>query len=112
MTSKRIEQLRARYARGVALLKAGKSTKEIAERLKITSRSVRRWRKEAGQGHKRWVRPIGRPRKLNKKQLKQLEKALDKGAYAFGYAEDYWTLDRIGQVVWQLFEVRYHPSAV
>jgi transposase len=44
--------------------------------------------------------------------VKRLEKALDRGAYAFGYAENYWTLDRIAQVIWQLFEVRYHPSSV
>jgi transposase len=41
-----------------------------------------------------------------------LEKALDKGAYTFGYAGDYWTLDRIAQVIWQLFGVRYETSAV
>jgi hypothetical protein len=44
--------------------------------------------------------------------VKRLEKALDRGAYAFGYAEDYWTLDRIAHVIWELFEVRYTPSAV
>ena len=43
---------------------------------------------------------------------KRLEKALDKGAYAFGYAGDYWTLDRTAQVLWQLFGVRYETSAV
>jgi transposase len=44
--------------------------------------------------------------------VKRLEKALDQGAYAFGYAEAHWTLDRIGQVIWQLFGVRYQPSGV
>jgi transposase len=56
--------------------------------------------------------PLGRPRKITEKQVKRLEKALDRGAFAFGYAGDYWTLDRIAQVIWQLFKVRYHPSAV
>ena len=116
MTRKKVnkQQLMARRrARGLALQKVGKRTKEIAETLKVTPRSVRRWQEEARHsGHKRTVRPVGRPMKLAKEKIKQLEKALDKGAYAFGYAEDYWTLDRIGQVIWQLFEVRYHPSAV
>jgi transposase len=29
-----------------------------------------------------------------------------------GMAEDYWTLDRIGHVIWELFYVRYVPSGV
>ena len=29
-----------------------------------------------------------------------------------GYAEDYWTLDRIAHLIWTTFGVRYHPSGV
>ena len=28
-----------------------------------------------------------------------------------GHAGDYWTLDRIAHLIWDLFEVRYHPSS-
>jgi len=31
---------------------------------------------------------------------------------AYGYAEDYWTLDRIAHRIWDLFRVRYRPSGV
>jgi len=41
-----------------------------------------------------------------------LERALGRGAYAYGYAEDYWTLDRIAHLIWDLFRVRYRPSGV
>jgi len=76
-------------------------------------RCVYRWRQESQKPkRKKATRPLGRPRKITEKQVKRLEKALDKGAFAFGYAGDYWTLDRITQVIWQLFKVRYHPSAV
>ena len=34
------------------------------------------------------------------------------GANAHGYAEAYWTLDRIVGLIWDKFKVRYHPSAV
>ncbi len=99
--------------RGLSLLEAGKKPKEVAEILKVTPRCVYRWRQEAkAPRRKKAARPPGRPPKLSKQQLQCLEKALDRGAYAFGYAGDYWTLDRIAQVVWQLFKVRYHPSAV
>jgi transposase len=107
------EELAERRMRGLALLEKGKKPKEVAEILNVTRRSVNRWQQEAKKPKKKKAkRPPGRPRKLSSKQLKRLEKALDKGVYAFGYVGNYWTLDRISQVIWQLFEVRYHPSAV
>lgn len=107
------EQLATVRTRGLALLAKGKKPKEVAEILGVTRRSVNRWEQESKHPKKKKAtRPPGRPRKLSEKQVKRLEKALDKGAYAFGYAGDYWTLDRIGQVIWQLFEVRYETSAV
>lgn len=107
------EALAAVRVRGLALLEKGKKPREVAEILNVTPRSVYRWRREAREPKKKKAtRPPGRPRKLSEKQVKRLEKALDQGAYAFGYVGNYWTLDRISQVIWQLFEVRYHPSAV
>jgi transposase len=52
-----------------------------------------------------------RPR-LSATQVGRLERELKRGAFAHGYAGDFWTLDRIGQLIWQLFAVRYHPSGV
>jgi transposase len=107
------EELAARRTRGLALLAEGKTAKEVAAILEVTKRSVDRWQADAKRPKKqKATRPPGRPRKLSEKQLKGLEKALDKGAYAFGYAGDYWTLDRIAQVIWQLFGVRHETSAV
>lgn len=107
------EQLAERRARGLALLAEGKTPKEVAEILDVTKRSVDRWQADAKKTNKKKAgRSPGRPRKLSAKQTKRLEKALDKGAYAFGYVGDYWTLDRIAQVIWQLFGVRYETSAV
>ena len=107
------EQLAQVRNRGLSLLDAGKKPKEVAEILNVTSRCVRRWRQEAKTPKpKKATHLPGRPRKLSEEQIKRLEKALDQGSYTFGYVGDYWTLDRIAQVIWQLFEVRYHPSAV
>lgn len=105
-------QLAVFRLRGLALLEQGKNPREVAELLNVTVRSVYRWRDEAKHPKKKRASPLGRPRKLSAQQVKRLEKALDKGSFAFGYAEDYWTLDRIGQVIWQLFGVRYTTSAV
>src|SRR5919109_501412 len=107
------EQFAERRARGLALLADGKTPKEVAEILEVTKRSVDRWRADAKKPKKKKAnRSPGRGRKLSTKQMQRLEKALDKGAYAFGYAGNYWTLDRIAQVIWQLFGVRYETSAV
>jgi transposase len=106
------EQLAARRRQGLRLLGAGKSTTEIAERLGVTARSVRRWRQEVQCPKPKAQRPPGRPSRLSAKHLQRLEKELKRGAYAHGYAEDYWTLDRVAHLIWQRFAVRYHPSAV
>jgi transposase len=107
------EQFAERRARGLALVAEGKTPKEVAEILEVTKRSVDRWQADSRRSkRKKAGRSPGRPRKLSEKQVKRLEKALYRGAYAFGYAGDYWTLDRIAQVIWQLFGVRHETSAV
>ena len=105
-------QLAQRRSRGLSLLVQGKTPKEVAEMLQVTRRSVNRWQHVAQQPKKKAPRARGRPRKLSAKQEQRLEIALDQGANVFGYVGNYWTLDRISQVIWQLFGVHYHPSAV
>lgn len=106
------EQLTSRRERALALLRRGRRTGEIAAMLGVTDRTVRRWRQAIGTCQRRARRPPGRPTRLSAQRLRQLERELRRGAFAHGYAGDYWTLDRIAQVIWQLFAVRYHPSGV
>ena len=99
--------------RAFALLAEGFDTAEVAQRVGVTERSIRRWQQEARQPkRKKAQRGPGRPSFLSAKQLRRLEKVLDQGAYAHGYAEDYWTAGRIGHVIWELFGVRYESSGV
>lgn len=108
-----IEQLAEQRSLGLRLIKEGKKAKEVAEMLKVTPRSVNRWLQQAKKpGRRRKPKPIGRHRKLSETQVRRLGKALKRGAPAYGYFGDYWTLDRISQVIWQLFSVRCHPSTV
>ena len=106
------EQLAKRRQKALDLLQSGKAIREIARQLGTTERSVRRWREEAKHPRKKSKRGPGKQAYLSKQQIKKLERELLKGAYAHGYAEDYWTLDRIGHVIWELFQVRYVPSGV
>ena len=106
-------QLAKRHQRALALLTQGQTQTQVARQMGTTDRSVRRWRDEAQQpvqSSKR--RAPGRPRRLSAAQLQRLERVLQRGAFGAGYAEDYWTLDRIAHVIWELFGVRYHPSGV
>lgn len=107
------EQLAARQEKAIHLLKQGRATAAVASAVGVSQRSVQRWRHvAAAPSHKRHAPAMGRPPRLTAKQKGRLEQALARGAYSHGYAEDYWTLDRIAQLIWQMFSVRYHPSAV
>ena len=106
------EQLQARREQALKLLKRGQSVEEVAARMKVTVRSVYRWQQEHKQPKRKSERLPGKPSYLTKEQIKKLEGELLKGAYAHGYSEDYWTVDRIGHVIWHLFQVRYTPSGV
>lgn len=109
------EQLTRRRQRALNLLRRGRRLTQVAKEVGATTQSVCRWRRESQQPkRKRKVRQRvpGRPCRLSNSQLRQLMAALKRGAYAFGYAEDYWTLDRIAHVIWDLFGVRYRSSSV
>ena len=56
--------------------------------------------------------PPGPPAKLTPVQLRQLERALFKGARGHGFDEELWTLRRVAEVIWRLAGVRYHPGHV
>ena len=106
------KQLQERREHALKLLEQGKSVKDVAIKMSVRDRSVSRWRQERKRPKKKSERLPGKPSYLSKNQIQQLERELLKGAYAHGYSEDYWTLDRIGHVIWTLFKVRYVPSGV
>ena len=106
------EQLTARRERALVLLRQGQRPSDVALAVGVTDRTVRRWQQDAHRPKRRARRPPGRPTRLSAKQVQRLERELERGAFAHGYASDYWTLDRVAQLIWQLFAVRYHPSGV
>lgn len=106
------KQLQERRQHALKLLEQGKLVKDVAVKMSVSDHSVRRWRQEQKRPTRKSERPPGKPSYLSKSQIKQLERELLKGAYAHGYSEDYWTLDRIGHVMWTLFKVRYVSSGV
>ena len=109
------EQLARRRQCALKLLRHRQRLTQVAKRVGATVQSVCRWRRESQHPkRKRQLhrRAPGRPCYLSRPQLRRLVSALKCGAYAYGNAEDYWTLDRIAHLIWDLFSVRYRTSSV
>ena len=105
-----------RRKRAARLFAAGKMIlAEIARELKVSRQSVSRWYAEWGRRGASALRGAGRAGrkpKLDGGQLRQVEKALRKGARAHGFDTDLWTLPRVAAVLEQVSGVSYHPGHV
>jgi transposase len=103
--------LERRRRRAVALLAEGLAPVEVARRVGVDRRSVRRWRaayRHAGDAGLR-AQPIpGRPPKLTPPHRTQLEALLLKGARAAGFPTELWTCPRVAAIIQRRFGVRYH----
>lgn len=106
------KQLQARRQKALGLLKQGRTIGQVANKIGVTVRSIYRWRKEQKYPKKKSNKLLGKPGFLSNSQRNRLEKELLRGAHAHGYSEDYWTLDRIGRVIWDLFKIRSTSSGV
>lgn len=109
------QSLERRRLNGIALLQSGLTPVEVARKLHVDRRSVRRWRAShdaAGlEGVKARPAP-GRPRRLSDAQRRKLEKLLLAGPSAAGFATDLWTCPRIAEVIRRHFRVRYHVDHI
>lgn len=109
------EQLERRRRRALELLQTGLTLAAVAGRLGCSVSSVHLWRETVRQQGPAGLaaKPVaGRPPKLSARQQVRLLRALEKGAPVHGYATDLWTTRRVGEIIWRLFRVRYHPNHV
>ena len=109
------EELERRRQKGIALLKQGLMPVEVARRLGVDRRSVRRWRASFERGGQQGLaaRPVpGRPARLDAVAKARLEAVLLRGARASGFPTDLWTCPRVAQVIWKEFGVRYHVDHI
>ena len=88
----------------------GEGISEIAQDLRVTPGSVRRWHRawrDGGTGALRSKGPVSRER-LSPQQWARLEAGLARGLLAHGFAGDQrWTLGRIRTLIGKLFHVGY-----
>jgi len=109
------EELERRRLRALSLLGEGLLPVEVARRVGVDRRSVRRWKAAARQGGREAVRSRptpGRPTKLSAHNRRRLEVALLKGAQAAGFPTDLWTCPRVAEIIHRRFGVRYHVHHV
>lgn len=110
------EQNERKRRRAIEMVLEEESTQSAAARaLKVHLRTVQKWvglfRRHGEEGITS-KKASGRPKKLNGKQLKSLEKLLLQGPRARGYANDLWTAKRIVKLIHDVFGVHYHQNHI
>jgi transposase len=109
------EALERRREKAIGLLHDGYAPVEVARRLGVDRRSVRRWKAAFRQSGRQGIgaqRASGRPPKLNAAARRRLERLLLRGAQAAGFPTDLWTCRRIVEVIARRFAVHYHVCHV
>lgn len=109
------KELERRRLRAIRLLNEGLQPVDVAHRLGVDRRSVRRWkaayRHQGTEGIEARATP-GRPSALDAKAKARLQKLLLKGAKAAGFPTDLWTCPRVAQLIDERFGVHYHVDHV
>ena len=109
------EKLEQRRKDAIELLNQGYGCSQVARRLGVDRRSVRRWkaayRCEGSAGIQARAAP-GRPPKLSEEQRQGLQEALLEGAQAAGYDTNLWTCPRIGNLIYARWGVHYHVDHI
>ncbi|MFE2724123.1 winged helix-turn-helix domain-containing protein [Kitasatospora sp. NPDC059327] len=93
----------------VAGFEGGEKNREVAAALRVSERSVERWRRqwrEEGLAGVASKGSPGRPR-LSDDQMVRLERELERGPLAHGWADQRWTLARVKTMIGRLFHVSY-----
>jgi transposase len=104
--------LENRRRHAVELLNEGVPRKWIAKVLGVSTASLSRWQVLAKSGTLYAKPHLGRSPKLTDDDCQQLRSLLLEGATAYGWANDYWTCARVGQIIKAHFGVDYHPDHV
>ena len=107
--------LEKRRRKAIALLREGLRPVDVARRLGVDRRSVRRWKsavQRRGDSALRSRPNTGRPRRLTERLLSRLELLLIQGALACGFPTDLWTCPRIALLIRNRFGVQYHVDYI
>jgi len=104
-------QLEQRRLQAALLFQQGLTPVDVAKKLHVQRRSVRRWRSaflKQGPSALKAKPASGRPSRLTKQEKARLEHALLRGAFQAGFATDLWTCPRVAAVIRKLFRIDYN----
>ncbi len=109
------QTMEQRRLAALPLLERGESLSSIARRLGVSRQAVFvwkwRWQRRGEAALRRRPRP-GRPHKLARTRLAQLPRLLAQGAEAHGFSSPLWTTQRVADLIWRRFGVRYDRDHV
>jgi transposase len=115
MAGRDFEELERRRMRAVRLFEEGESQAAVARQLDVSRTTAMRWAQaweEEGREGLRAAGRAGRKPRLSAEDLDRVEAVLLKGPRASGYATEYWTLDRVAEVIRKATGIRYHRGHV
>jgi transposase len=107
--------MEARRMRAADLFAKGVAQAEIGRELGVSHQTVSDWHEKWETGGKAALKRTGqpgRPAKVSASDLAKVERALEKGPKANGFATDLWTLARVAEVIERVTGVKYHPGHV
>jgi transposase len=104
-----------RRLRAFELKEQGWKQTEIADALGVSEGAVSQWMKRAREKGVQALRhkpPPGAPPRLSEDERARLPELVAQGAEAHGFRGEVWTCERVAEVIWREFGVRYHPAHV
>jgi transposase len=107
------EALEQRRLKAAQLLGNGMRQAEVARALGVSRQSVSTWAKALKRDQEAWrCKPMGYAPGLGPAEREWLHQILVRGAQAYGFATDVWTVPRVGAVIRQAFNISYGKSNV
>lgn len=107
--------LEQRRLRAAELLRLGWRQADVAREVGVHRQSVSRWAATLASEGRKGLRATGytgrRPR-LKAKDLRRIERVLQRGPEAMGFSSGLWTLPRVAALIERECGVRYHPGHV
>ena len=109
------KELERRRIQAGELLLQGVRQSEVADKLRVSRETVRRWAGKIGQGGLAALKNaprLGRPAGLDAVQRQQLAQLLQQGGMAHGFVSEGWSLNRVRQLIARHFGRDYSEVQV
>ena len=106
------EELERQRRLGVSHVLAGYRQRGVARFLGGHPSSVCRWMKayrRGGDGALAGRDPSGRPRKLTRRQERQVLGWFRRSPTSFGFPTELWTAARVARVIYRKWRIKFHP---